>query len=314
MAEDEVNYGSNYNTTPPSLDGEFGSGEPQWGHGVEESKPKEEAPKQTPAVSWPNEESEPDEIPKPIPPVIEPETPPELQVPAKPPEPDYQPTTEPESNTGGPLRLPKDGEGDGFDSEITGEQIGGAFYGIFAGVVIAILAVYALLAVKAGLLSSYNRQFEEDVQGPLAALSEIDKQTQLIGSQVSILEEAKSNNIAWSLTLKELQKYSYNKVAYTSFSVATDNKAQIEGEVSSYEDLAKASVALTQSKHFTEVDISNANQEADTNKIRFTLTLVVRPETTGKAASPVQPTDQPAANQTQTTESSMTISETEEPI
>lgn len=251
--------------------------------------------------------------PEPAPPLPEksgtpPETPPEAPT-------ETPPETPPTGAPGeGPLAVPGKEEQEAVGGELTAEQIGGVFYGIFVGILVITLLVYVFIAVKAGLLSSYNRQFDEQVKTPLSDMAELDRQTQLIGFQVEALNQAQQNNVAWSITLKELQKYSYNKVRYTSFSIDTENKAQIDGLSASYEDLAKAAVALSKSKQFTGIDIVSATQDPENNQIHFSFTLTVKPEnlkaSEGGGPSPADETTSQGQAETNSGES-MTISETE---
>lgn len=171
--------------------------------------------------------------------------------------------------------------------------MGGGLLNGSIGVLIFLVAFLALNALLFLMHTSAKRE-KSLTQGvlelKLIELTNPDAQTVIgegkaLQTQIEEYVKALDSRFLWSKLLTHLQAATYIKAKYNSFTVNKDGSIRIDGETSSFSDVAKAYVALRDysvngQPGFNEVKLSSvavtpATKEGESAKATFSIVLKV---------------------------------------
>lgn len=116
--------------------------------------------------------------------------------------------------------------------------------------------------------------------------------------QITGYVQALDGRLVWSQLLGHLQNATYNKAKYNSVTVSQDGTLRVDGETSSFADVAKAFVALRSFKvgdqpGFSDVKLNSVSvaqpaKEGEAQKATFSVSLKIRPDLVADPKSSIQ--------------------------
>lgn len=149
---------------------------------------------------------------------------------------------------------------------------------LIVGVSIAILLggilTFGSVKSKQSTVDSLMVSIENDVTAPLAALEKEQKQIATIKNQLDSLKTALDSREQFGKLLSTISSNILKKSSLTSLAVQ-DEDITMSGSANSYADVSKVVAAYRQVDVVTDVKLSSASLNAETDKIDFSLTIKV---------------------------------------
>jgi len=155
------------------------------------------------------------------------------------------------------------------------ETIAYFIVGIFIAVLIAVLFSIFFLKQKEAKLTSLDEEINQSVTQPLQSYGGTLIKVVTILAQLDALNAALNSRIKYSSILTDLANLEFKKSRWTSVALQKDDTMVISGSADSFEDVAKAVIALRSLKAATDTKLSSANVNAESGKIDFVVNLKI---------------------------------------
>jgi len=148
--------------------------------------------------------------------------------------------------------------------------------GVFLGVIVLAISFLTIEKTRQYKISSLTKQIQQDVDVPMKSLAKEKIQNDEIVKQLSTLTSVLAGRVSYFKLFEDLRNGQFKKSLWTNFALQKDS-ITISAKADNYADVAKAVAAIRQVKAVTDVKLSSASLDKETNKISFTVNISYDP-------------------------------------